>query len=40
MERFYILEDSLGEIACDGEHSYHHYVRVKNKALKKLKKYI
>lgn len=40
VERFYILEDSLREIACDGPHSYYHYVRVKNKALKKLKKYI
>ncbi|MBZ9637679.1 sigma-70 family RNA polymerase sigma factor [Clostridium sp. FP1] len=38
--RFYLRYDSLREIACDGDNSYTHYRKVKDKALKKLKKYI
>jgi RNA polymerase sporulation-specific sigma factor len=40
VERFYIIKDSLKEIACEGDYSYYDYVRIKNKALEKLKKYI
>jgi RNA polymerase sporulation-specific sigma factor len=44
VERFYLLQDSLKEISCDGNGDgndhYYDYVRIKNKALKKLKKYI
>ena len=40
VERFYLLEDSLKEIACEGDNNYYHYVKIKNKALAKLKKYI
>lgn len=40
VERFYLIQDSLKEIACEGERSYYDYVRIKNKALEKLKKYI
>jgi RNA polymerase sporulation-specific sigma factor len=40
VERFYLHEDTLKEIACAGDHSYYDYVRIKNKALEKLKKYI
>ncbi|MGK0469381.1 MAG: RNA polymerase sporulation-specific sigma factor [Clostridium sp.] len=42
VERFYLLQESLKEIACDGkgDNHYYDYVRIKNKALKKLKKYI
>ncbi|GCD11869.1 sigma-70 family RNA polymerase sigma factor [Clostridium tagluense] len=40
VERFYLLSDSLGEIACAGDNSYSHYRKIKDKALKKLKKYI
>ncbi|MGH4121379.1 MAG: sigma-70 family RNA polymerase sigma factor [Clostridium sp.] len=40
VERFYLLSDSLSEIACDGDNSYSHYRMIKDKALKKLKKYI
>ncbi|MGH4118778.1 sigma-70 family RNA polymerase sigma factor [Clostridium sp.] len=40
VERFYLLENSLKEIACEGDNSYYHYARVKNKALAKLRKYI
>ena len=38
--RFYFLQDSLKEIACEGDNSYYHYLKIKNKALEKLKKYI
>ena len=38
--KFYLHEDSLLEIACDGDNSYAHYRNIKDKALKKLKKYI
>ena len=38
--RFYLRCDSLREIACDGDNSYYHYRKIKDKALKKLKKYI
>ena len=37
IERYYILDQSLGEIACDSEKSYHQFARLKKKALKKLK---
>ena len=40
VERFYLREDTLKEIACEGDLSYYDYVRIKNKALDKLKKYI
>jgi RNA polymerase sporulation-specific sigma factor len=40
VERFYIIQDSLKEIACEGQRSYYDYVKIKNKALGKLKKYI
>jgi RNA polymerase sporulation-specific sigma factor len=40
VERFYILQDSLKEIACDSDKSYYNYVKIKNKALNKLKKLI
>lgn len=40
IERFYLEMDALKEIACDGEHTYYYYVNIKNRALKKLKKYI
>ncbi|MBU3130203.1 sigma-70 family RNA polymerase sigma factor [Clostridium tagluense] len=35
--RFYLHYDSLREIACDGDNSYAHYRKIKDKALKKLK---
>ncbi len=38
--RFYLCRDSLLEIACDGDNSYSHYRKIKDKALNKLKKYI
>ncbi|MBU3111039.1 sigma-70 family RNA polymerase sigma factor [Clostridium lacusfryxellense] len=37
LERYYILGQSLGEIACDSEKSYYYFARIKKKALKKLK---
>jgi RNA polymerase sporulation-specific sigma factor len=37
IERYYILEQSLGEIACDSDKSYHQFARLKRKALKKLR---
>ncbi|MCB2289432.1 sigma-70 family RNA polymerase sigma factor [Clostridium sp. CS001] len=40
VERFYLIQDSLKEIACEGEYSYYDYMKIKNKALEKLKKYI
>jgi len=40
VERFYLREDTLKEIACSGDLSYYDYVKIKNKALDKLKKYI
>lgn len=40
VERFYLHEENLKEIACEGNHSYYDYVRIKSKALEKLKKYI
>jgi len=38
LERFYIQGQSLGEIACDSDKSYHYFARIKKKALVKLKK--
>ncbi|MCB2362161.1 sigma-70 family RNA polymerase sigma factor [Clostridium estertheticum] len=40
VERFYFVNDTLKEIACDSSQSYNHLLRVKSKALKKLRKYI
>ncbi|MCB2309171.1 sigma-70 family RNA polymerase sigma factor (plasmid) [Clostridium estertheticum] len=40
VERFYLVNDTLKEIACDSSQSYNHLLRVKSKALKKLRKYI
>ncbi|MBW9149318.1 sigma-70 family RNA polymerase sigma factor [Clostridium sp. CM028] len=37
LERYYILGDSIGEIACDSDKSYHQFARIKKKALQKLK---
>lgn len=37
IEKYYILEKPLGEIACDSDKSYHQFARLKKKALKKLK---
>ena len=37
IERYYILDHSLGEIACDGDKNYYQFARLKKKALKKLK---
>ena len=37
LERFYIQGQSLGEIACDSDKSYHYFARIKKKALGKLK---
>ena len=37
IERYYILDQSLGEIACDSDKSYHQFARIKKKALEKLK---
>ncbi len=37
IERYYILEHSLGEIACDSDKNYYQFARIKKKALEKLK---
>ncbi|MGH4137715.1 sigma-70 family RNA polymerase sigma factor [Clostridium sp.] len=37
LERYYVLEQPLGEIACDSEKSYHQFARMKRKALEKLR---
>jgi len=37
LERFYILNQPLGEIACDSDKSYHQFARMKRKALEKLR---
>ena len=37
VERYYVLDQSLGEIACDRDKSYHQLVRMKKKALEKLR---
>lgn len=37
IERYYLLEQSLGEIACDSDKSYHQLARMKRKALDKLR---
>lgn len=37
IERYYILNHSLGEIACDRDKSYHQFARIKKKALEKLR---
>jgi RNA polymerase sporulation-specific sigma factor len=37
VERYYVLDQSLGEIACDRDKSYHQFVRIKKKALEKLR---
>ena len=37
LERYYILEQPLGEIACDSDKSYHQFARMKRKALDKLR---
>ena len=37
LERYYILDHSLGEIACDSDKSYYQFIRLKKKALEKLK---
>jgi RNA polymerase sporulation-specific sigma factor len=35
--RYYILEQPLGEIACDRDKSYYQLTRIKKKALEKLR---
>jgi RNA polymerase sporulation-specific sigma factor len=37
IERYYILDDSLGEIACDSDKNYYQLARIKKKALEKLR---
>ena len=37
VERYYILDQSLKEIACDSDKSYYQFARIKKKALEKLK---
>ena len=37
VERYYILDQPLGEIACDSDKSYHQFARIKRKALEKLR---
>jgi RNA polymerase sporulation-specific sigma factor len=37
IERYYILDQSLGEIAIGSDKSYHQFARMKKNALKKLK---
>jgi len=37
IEKYYILDHSLGEIACDSDKSYHQFARHKKKILKKLR---
>ncbi|MGV8982361.1 sigma-70 family RNA polymerase sigma factor [Clostridium sp.] len=37
LERYYVLEQPLGEIACDSDKSYHQFARMKRKALEKLR---
>ncbi|WP_291643886.1 sigma factor-like helix-turn-helix DNA-binding protein [Clostridium sp.] len=37
IEKYYILDKPLREIACDSDKSYHQFARLKKKALKKLK---
>jgi len=40
IERYYILDHSLGEIACESDKSYYQFVRLKRKALEKLKTFM
>ena len=40
IERFYFLEQSLVEIACEGDKSYHQFAWAKKKVLKKLRGFI
>jgi len=37
LERYYIMGHSLGEIAYDSDKSYHHFARIKRKALEELR---
>jgi RNA polymerase sporulation-specific sigma factor len=37
IERYYILDHSLGEIACDSDKNYYQFARIKKKALEKLR---
>jgi len=37
IERFYINNESIGEIACDSDKSYYYFARIKKKALEKLR---
>ncbi|MBU3188273.1 sigma-70 family RNA polymerase sigma factor [Clostridium bowmanii] len=37
IKRYYILDQSLGEIACDSDKNYHQLTRIKRKALEKLR---
>lgn len=37
IEKYYILGHSMGEIACDSDKSYHQFIRIKKKALDKLR---
>lgn len=37
IEKYYLLDQALGEIACDSDKSYHQFARIKKKALQKLR---
>ncbi|MGH4122218.1 MAG: sigma-70 family RNA polymerase sigma factor [Clostridium sp.] len=37
LEKYYIMDQSLGEIACHSDKSYHQFARIKRKALEKLR---
>jgi RNA polymerase sporulation-specific sigma factor len=37
IERYYILDQPLGEIACDRDKSYYQFARIKKRALEKLR---
>ncbi|WP_263487225.1 hypothetical protein [Clostridium estertheticum] len=38
MKRYYVLDQSLGELACDSDKSYSQFARMKRKALEKLRR--
>ncbi|MBU3188325.1 sigma-70 family RNA polymerase sigma factor [Clostridium bowmanii] len=37
IKRYYLMDQSLGEIACDSDKNYHQLARIKRKALEKLR---
>jgi RNA polymerase sporulation-specific sigma factor len=40
VERYYIMDESLGGIACDRDKSYHQLARLKRLTIKKLRKFL